>query len=237
MLHSTPVNQNCVSNCLAYKPLCIRSRYSQARRIPLLASFIVAWLTGCSPSNKPIIPQKPNAQQSRPVDDKPSVQVPHPEYTNWSRFDVGASVTRFRVVSNANGKVEVTTKFTLTEKSDTHVLVTMQVNVQRPNEALEKNPEEQTRFPAAFALPDGMTAEYFQLPSQKAKRVAEEELEIAGRKIQTEVFEWTESNETGPMQVKLWRSNDIPGRIARQEMLIETSQTKTIEEIREVAWE
>jgi hypothetical protein len=82
-----------------------------------------------------------------------------------------------------------------------------------------------------------MTAEFFQLPSQKAKRVAEEELEIAGRKIQAEVFEWTESNETGPMQVKLWRSNDIPGRIARQEMLIEASQTKTIEEIREVAWQ
>jgi hypothetical protein len=39
------------------------------------------------------------------------------------------------------------------------------------------------------------------------------------------------------MQVKLWRSNDIPGRIARQEMLIEASQTKTIEEIREVAWQ
>lgn len=198
--------------------------------------LLITWVTGCSSSNKPIIPQKQNEHQSRTIDDKPSVQLPHPEYVNWSRFDVGASVTRFRVVSNANGKVEVTTKFTLTEKSDTHVLVTMQVNVQRPNETLEVNPEEQTRFPSEFPLPDGMTAEYFELPSQKAKRVAEEELEIAGRKIQTEVFEWTESNETGPMQVKLWRSNDIPGRIARQEMLIEASQTKTSEEIREVLW-
>jgi hypothetical protein len=236
MLYSKPVNQNDASNSSS-NPSCQGGIRSHAHWLPLIASFIAAWLTGCSPSNKPIIPQKQNAQQSRVVDAQPSVQVPHPEYVNWSRFDVGASVTRFRVVSNANGKVEVTTKFTLTEKSDSHILVTMQVNVQRPNEALEKNPEEHTRFPSDFTLPDGMTAEFFQLPSQKAKRVGEEELEIAGRKIQTEVFEWTESNETGPMQVKLWRSNDIPGRIARQEMLIEASQTKTIEEIREVAWQ
>ena len=233
MRHNTPVNHRYFSSLPRYRWL----RRSHARRFPLIAMLLITWLTGCSSSNKPIIPQKQNEQQSRSIDDKPSVQLPHPEYVNWSRFDVGASVTRFRVVSNANGKVEVTTKFTLTEKSDTHVLVTMQVNVQRPNETLEVNPEEQTRFPSEFALPNGMTAEYFELPSQKAKRVAEEEVEIAGRKIQTEVFEWTESNETGPMQVKLWRSNDIPGRIARQEMLIEASQTKTIEEIREVLWE
>lgn len=233
MRQYTPVNHRYSSSLSLYR---WRTR-SHARWLPLFATLSIAWLTGCSPSNKPITPKKQNVQHSRSIDDTPSLQLPHPEYVNWSRFNVGASVTRFRVVSNTNGHVEVTTKFTLTEKSDTHVLVTMQVNVQRPNEALEVNPEEQTRFPSEFALPDGMTAEYFELPSQKAKRVAQEELDVAGRKIQTEVFEWTESNETGPMQVKLWRSNDVPGRIVRQEMLIEASQTKTIEEIPSVTWE
>jgi hypothetical protein len=39
------------------------------------------------------------------------------------------------------------------------------------------------------------------------------------------------------MSVKLWRSDQVPGRIVRQEMLIESSQTKTVEELLEVKWE
>jgi len=124
----------------------------------------------------------------------------------------------------------------LAEKSDAHVLVHTQVNVKRPGEPLEENPIEEVRFPSQFELPQGMTEEYFQQPSLKAKKTGEEEMEVAGVKIKADVYEWTESNETGPMQVKLWRSNDIPGRIVRQEMLIEASQTKTLEEIREVDW-
>jgi len=99
-----------------------------------------------------------------------------------------------------------------------------------------RNPIEEVRFPSQFELPQGMTEEYFQQPSLKAKKTGEEEMEVAGVKIKADGYEWTESNETGPMQVKLWRSNDIPGRIVRQEMLIEASQTKTLEEIREVDW-
>jgi hypothetical protein len=38
------------------------------------------------------------------------------------------------------------------------------------------------------------------------------------------------------MIVNLWRSDQVPGRIVRQEMLIESSQTKTIEELRGVLW-
>jgi hypothetical protein len=38
------------------------------------------------------------------------------------------------------------------------------------------------------------------------------------------------------MTIKLWRSDEVPGRIVRQEMLIEASQTKTIEELKSVTW-
>jgi hypothetical protein len=61
-------------------------------------------------------------------------------------------------------------------------------------------------------------------------------MEVLGKTVTAELFEWSESNETGPMTVKLWRSNEVPGRIVRQEMLIESSQTKTIEKLTAVSW-
>ncbi len=195
---------------------------------------------GCTPSNKPILPKnvgEPTAGSSaKGTPRAPAAMIAHPEYSNWSQFPIGVKTVRYRTVTNATGKVEVTSTLVLAEKSDAHVLVHTQVNVQRPGEPLEENPIEEVRFPSQFELPQGMTEEYFQQPSLKAKKIGEEEMEVAGVKIKADVYEWTESNETGPMQVKLWRSNDIPGRIVRQEMLIEASQTKTLEEIREVDW-
>ena len=202
--------------------------------------IVVGTFFGCTPSNKPILPKNVGERgaesTSKETTRNPAAMLSHPEYSNWSRFPVGTKTVRYRKVTNATGQVEVTSTLVLAEKSDAHVLVQTQVNVQRPGEPLEENPIEEVRFPSQFELPQGMTEEYFQQPSLKAKKTGEEELEVAGVKIKADVFEWTESNETGPMQVKLWRSNEVPGRIVRQEMLIEQSQTKTIEEICEVDW-
>jgi hypothetical protein len=187
---------------------------------------------GCEKSNKPILPS--TIQNRGSNTQAPSTRIAHPEYANWSRFDVGTQAIRDRVVSNASGKVHVTTSLTLAEKTDEHVEIVSQVTVQRPNEAIQENPPESTRFPATFALPDGMTKEYFQLPSPKAVKISEEPQELAGKSFVADVYEWTESNETGPMKIKLWRSDEVPGRIYRQEMLIESSQTTTTEVLRQV---
>ena len=190
--------------------------------------------TGCGTSNKPMLPA--GVQNPTQASDETGNTVSHPEYANWSRFPEGAHVVRYRVTTNENGKVEVTSTWKLKKRSEDFVEIVSQVNVQRSGEELQENLPETTRFPSTFRLPKGLTEEFFQLPSAKAKKVGEESLEIHGKSIITEVFEWTESNETGPMTVKLWRSDDVPGRIVRQEMLIESSQTKTIEELHEVNW-
>ena len=201
----------------------------------LLAGFAIGLTTiGCESSNKPILPS--NVQKSEKGSGDAGPAVVHPEYANWNRFPVGTQVTRFRVVSNETGEVKVTTVLTLSEKSEYHVEVVSQVNVIRTGEQLQENPPETTRFPASFALPKGLTEEYFQLPSMKAKKTGEESMDVHGKTVKAELFEWTESNETGPMTVKLWRSDQVPGRIVRQEMLIEASQTKTIEELTSVKW-
>jgi hypothetical protein len=165
-----------------------------------------------------------------------STKVIHPEYANWSKFSVGSQVTRYRVVSNNSGKVEVTSVWKLTKKTDDYVEVVSQVNVHRPGEPLQENPPETTRFASRFKLPDGLSEEFFQLPNINAKKIGREDVEVHGKTVQADIYEWTESNEAGPMIVNLWRSDQVPGRIVRQEMLIESSQTKTIEELRGVLW-
>lgn len=199
---------------------------------PILGLMIGLLNIGCGQSNKPILPSI--TKLSSEASGEATVIVVHPEYANWSQFPVGTQVTRFRIVSNETGKVEVTTVLKLTEKTEEYVEVVSQVNVQRSGEPLQENPSETARFPASFRLPNGLNEAFFQRPSNNAKLIGKEIQTIGEKSIQTDVFEWTEINETGPMSVKLWRSDEIPGRIVRQEMLIESSQIKTVEEIRDL---
>jgi hypothetical protein len=206
------------------------------RSVPI--AVVLMFVLGCESTKKPILPAKTDqSNQEQNASAEPSVKIVHPEYANWSQFPVGAQVTRYRVVSNKNGEVKVTTVLSLQEKTDEHVIVNTQVNVQRPGEKLEENPPESTKFVSKFLLPSGLSEDYFSLPSVKAKKVGEESLDLHGKTILADIYEWTESNETGPMSIKLWRSNQVPGRIVRQEMLIEASQTKTLEELSSVGWD
>jgi hypothetical protein len=66
----------------------------------------------------------------------------------------------------------------------------------------------------------------------KAKLSGEETRSACGREYQTELFTWDERNEAGPMTVKLWRTDDIPGRMLRQE--INGRNHESIEEVVEI---
>ncbi len=196
-----------------------------------LVVMLVA-VVGCN--NQPTKPAPPIVAASAPEDNSNQPMLPHPEYQNWSRFPVNSLIVRKRTVSNENGEVTVTTKMWLAEKSDKHVSVGTQVNVQRPGEGLEVNPSNVVDYPAEFQLPKGMEKERFYLPSIKAKKVADEPIKILEKEFTAEVYEWEESNETGPMTVKLWRSLDVPGRIIKQEMLTKSSKTQTLEDLVEL---
>ena len=200
----------------------------------LVSVFLLLGMAGCEPSNKPILPTV--AGESPPKSESNAVSISHPEFANWSRFEVGAGVVRFRVTTNQGGEVRVRTALSLTQKSSEAIEFASQITVERPGEPVEENPEERTKVPATFRLPEGLTEEYFQLPSPKAKLLDQESMDVFGKKVLVDIYQWIESNETGPMTVKLWHSDEVPGRIVRQEMLIESSQTKTVEELLEVRW-
>jgi len=165
-----------------------------------------------------------------PTDHLPLVD--HPEYVNWSQFPVGTYVIRKKEVTNDFSQVRVTTRLRLRERSAEKIVVESQVTVDRSGEPLVENPPQELQFPAQFRLPSGMKIEQFLLPSLRAKQVGEEAREAGGREFKAQVFAWDERNETGPMAVKLWRSDEVPGRMLRQE--IEGRQHHSVEEVVEI---
>ncbi len=191
----------------------------------------LAAIVGCGSSNasnsKIVLPNVQAADESQP-------SVAHPEYVNWSQFEEKASIVRKRLVENANGTVLVTTKMWLEKKDENQVLVGSQVTVERPNEPKVENDADIVRYPAKYRLPKGMDEARFYLPSAKAKETGTESVKVVDTEIETKVFEWEENNESGPMTVKLWRSDKIPGKIVRQELFTKSSATKSTEDIIEL---
>lgn len=145
---------------------------------------------------------------------------------------MGTAVVRKKVVSGESESVQVITTLRLTEKSTAKVVVEQQITVERPGQAAQENPVLTVDFPATFPLPAGMRLEQFTLPSLKARPIGDEIHSTSGREFKAQVFTWDEVNETGPMTVKLWRSDDIPGRMLRQE--ISGRNHRSIEEVVEI---
>lgn len=161
-------------------------------------------------------------------------KVPFPEYKNWSKFPVETSVNRRKVVSNTHGDVVVTTKVWLQSKKEDSVSVGSQITVQRPDTAVVENEADFAKFPSTFRLPSGFTEDQFILPAAKAKETGKEIVKIGDKEFDATIYEWTESSEAGPTTVKLWRSDDVPGRFLRQEMITKGIETTSLEEVTEV---
>ncbi len=167
-----------------------------------------------------------------PAEDS-AVAVPHPEYTNWSQFPEGTRLIRQKVVENPNGAITETTTLKLVEKREAAVVIETQVTVVRDSVELKNEPN-QVSFPSTFRLPSGFTREQFEIPSQKAKFQEEVSVTIGDRSYPCKLYSWTESNEAGPMPVKVWFSDRVPGRLVKQESFIESSKTRSVEEVQSI---
>lgn len=209
----------------------------------MVERVIILWIAvvtivqaGCGGQTVPAEMAEGNSSRNAPhsVANESLPLVDHPEYMHWCQFPVGTAVTRKKEVTNEHGTVRVTTIVQLTEKTDDKVVVETQVTIDRLNGRPEVNPSFPAEFPAKFRLPASMKLEQFSLPSLKAERIGDEARAASGREYQAQVFSWEERNETGPMGVKLWRSNEIPGRLVRQE--IDGPMHHSIEETVEISW-
>src|SRR5262245_31045791 len=189
-------------------------------------------LAGCSGGSELDLAEADPPGYVAPKADGNLPLVAHPEFTNWSTFPAGIVVVRKKEVSNDFGTLRVTTRLRLAEKSAEQVVVESQVTVDRPGSELVENPPQSMVFPANFRLPAGMKVEQFLLPALKAEDAGDQTLTVCGREFQARLFTWVERNEAGPMNVKHWRSDAIPGRMLRQEISGRTQ--KSIEEVVEI---
>jgi len=196
----------------------------------LLVATMIFLPIGCTPQTPQISPV--DTAVPKPPD---LPQVSHPEYSHWSRFPIGTKVVRFKEASNEHGKVKVTTTITLADKTDKQVVVETQITVEREGMPAEVNPSFTAEYPASFPLPANLKLEQFTLPSLKAKEVGEESQNVCGKDYTTKLYSWQEVNETGPMEVKVWRSDDVPGRTVREESLTLSSQNKSLETVTEIS--
>jgi hypothetical protein len=188
----------------------------------MLGCVVVSvYLIGCDWQPSPGDAAIPAAQQTmRPkaTQEEESPLIDYPEYVSWTPFPVGLVVVRQKVVTNDSEAVHVTTTLRLIEKSADKIVVESQVTVNRPGQPALENAPFRSEYRARFRLPAGMRAEQFDLPALKARQIGEETVESCGQEYSTQVFIWDEINETGPMHVKLWRSEAMPGRMVRQEI-------------------
>lgn len=189
---------------------------------------MVAISGGCDVSGK----YPPVAVEPAPPAAEGTV-IATPKFVHWAQFPMGTRVTRRKTVTNPDGSITVTTTQRLIEKTDQKITVQQQKSVERP-EGLTEFPPQELVFAASFRLPPNLTEEQFALPSLKAKLTGREKIELAGQTYDAEVFEWEEVNEAGPMPIKIWRSNAVPGQILREEMLIPNNKQESLEEITEI---
>lgn len=168
---------------------------------------------GCGFDVKPVPVVVPPAPS---LDDLPLVA--HPEYDNWSKFPAGTTVTRRDKLASTEGEVTLHTTLRLAQKSDTGVTVETQTAIEREG-VREESDVTSSEYPAQFRLPKGMELAQFQLPAMKAERVAEETLKVGDQELKCEVFTFQDQSEAGPVDVKLWRSNEFPGRQVKKEIV------------------
>ncbi len=192
------------------------------------SGLAITLLLGCS---------SPAPHQPEQVELSTSIEktwVDNPEFLHWNQFPIGSQVVKKKVISNGNGTVEVTTTMTVREKTADKVIVDQQVTVVHPDSTLE-NPSQSLEYVSKFQLPAGMSLEAFSLPSLKARQAGTAEIELLGKVYVADVFEWEEKNERGPMSVKLWRSDKVPGRTIKEEATILDGNDTSREMVMEIS--
>jgi hypothetical protein len=188
--------------------------------------------SGPAPPAAPPSPAEPTADPSAAGPTFDSL-----EYANWKRFPVGTMVRR-KAVTSAEGAAGTTTTvetLTLQRVTDSEVVVERQNTTERSDGSYRAvNPPELRKFPRRFAIPNGMTADDFTKPARSAKPAGEETLTVLGKPYKTTLYTWQDSTEAGPMAVKLWLSDELPGRVAKQTMTVEKLKSTTVEEVIEL---
>jgi hypothetical protein len=208
--------------------------------LPFLPMIAVVLMLGCgtggnNPQSPAVAVGPVPSGSTPPAADLPLVSDLN--YANWKKYPVGTTVRRKKVSTSTKepGKTLIeTSTLTLAEATDAKVVVETQITVEKSGYATVTNPPMKLQYLAAFRVPPGLTAEAMQAPDLKAKVTGEETVQVLGKEYKAKVYEWMGSTESGPMPIKLWLSDDMPGRQVKSEFKMEKGTSTAVEEVIEV---
>ncbi|MCR9296325.1 MAG: hypothetical protein NXI32_26740 [bacterium] len=210
-------------------------RFTVSTKQPYPSWIPIAWVSLMLAATIPGCGQQTTAPSSATLKNTvnpPEVQyVAYPEFINWNQFPIGTTVVRESEIVGPTGLSTETMTLELVDKSEQSLTVRMQVKVVHPDSVIE-NPPFEIKHRARVRVPTA-TAD-LSLPRTDAQSLGEETLNVLGEEVAAEVYTWTDTVEAGPMKVKLWRSQDFPGRTLRRETQVtdkfgrEVSSTQTI---------
>lgn len=78
------------------------------------------------------------------------------------------------------------------------------------------------------------TAEELAKPRRDAEHMGTESIVVLGTAHEAEVWSWVDTVEAGPMSVKVWRCDQIPGRIVREETAVKDRFGKSVTTVMQV---
>lgn len=185
-------------------------------------------ILGCEGTSTTVqgIPERP-AYMDQPL-------VDNPNYQHWRKFPLDTQLRFEKTVTNADGSVQVWTNQRLAEVTEERLVVEQQINVQRPDMPLQENPVQPLDYAAKFRLPDGLEMTTATLPNPDAKKVGSEALTISGVDYDATIYEYEIFSEAGQMRVRIWWSDEVPGRRLKTETSFENSDETSIETLVEL---
>ena len=191
--------------------------------------FVVMIVCGCGTrENPPATVASPSMITMGPL-------VANLDYANWSRYPIGTAVKIRSVTSRGPVETISIETYQLAQLTDTEVVVERQNTTERNDGSYKAvNPPEMRKYKKSFSLPAGMKQEDFAKPSLKAKSAGNESIEVLGKTYAAEVFTWNDHTEAGDMKVKIWLSDEMPGRVVQQTMEVVGIETKTVEQVIEL---
>lgn len=165
-------------------------------------------LAGCGPG-------KPAAAINVKRSDDPDAKLfDYPEFLNWNRFPIGTTVVLESVITGPQGDTTETYASELVQKTDKELTLKKQVTFVGAGPE-EQNPPLEVILRAKVL--SKASAEKLDYPRSDAERLGTETIEVLGEPREAVVWQWVDKVEAGPMKVKLWRCDEIPGRLVRQE--------------------
>lgn len=130
--------------------------------------------------------------------------IENPEFKGWSNFKPGSWVKMKQELGQGEKKIEMERKSTLVEIAADKITVEDESTVKIEGKELKQASRKREITPKAKRNP-------------KILKEGDEEIEIAGKKLQCHWMEWSDGEGADANQGKGWFCKDVPGGIVRME--------------------